>query len=446
MTFTSPVIKDEVQNYAATLKTFTIEGEVRDADGNGVGLVFIRDSLGNTVATTNADGTYSFTKAWGWSDTVTPYKNAYSFTPPNRTYTNLSENQTGQDYTASIFTYTISGRVYDRKTGLGMAGISIFLGTLPQYTTVMAVSNEEGYYSVEVPFFWSGTLYPDGRIAIFKPLKRTYIKVYKDYTDQNYAATFLHGQYTISGRVATIQGHGLLGVQMKDNTGTLMATTDKNGLYSFWKPDGWSGTITPYSPGKDFTPSNRTYTNLSGNQTNQNYTEGDSSIIISGTVYDKGTIGLPGVKIFQHALPQAILLATTDNTGYYSFEVPFEWSGTVYPDTSIAGFTPPKRTYYKITYSKPDQDYHALAFFVYTISGRILLEDGTALEDVQIKDETGATLAVTDNDGYYSFTKPGGWSGMITPFLEYCAFIPSNISYDNLNGNQFNQDYQGMWP
>jgi hypothetical protein len=52
---------------------------------------------------TNTDGTgaYAFTVASGWSGTVTPSKTGYTFDPASRSYTNVTINQTAQDYTAT---------------------------------------------------------------------------------------------------------------------------------------------------------------------------------------------------------------------------------------------------------------------------------------------------------------------------------------------------------
>jgi hypothetical protein len=48
--------------------------------------------------------------------------------------------------------------------------------------------------------------------------------------------------------------------------------TDSNGYYSDTVSYGWSGTVTPIKPGYTFNPSSRTYTNVTSNQSDQNYT------------------------------------------------------------------------------------------------------------------------------------------------------------------------------
>lgn len=59
----------------------------------------------NTWPVTDANGNYSAQVAAGFYGTVTPFKLGYSFSPANITYSNLSANQTGQNYTASSSPY-----------------------------------------------------------------------------------------------------------------------------------------------------------------------------------------------------------------------------------------------------------------------------------------------------------------------------------------------------
>jgi hypothetical protein len=57
------------------------------------------------TATADGSGNYSFTVPSNWSGTVTPSLAGYSFTPSSRSYTNITVDQTDQDYTASVTTF-----------------------------------------------------------------------------------------------------------------------------------------------------------------------------------------------------------------------------------------------------------------------------------------------------------------------------------------------------
>ena len=77
----------------------TISGNV------GVGGVTLSytDGTAKTVTSAN-DGSYSLSVSYNWSGTVTPSKTCYTFNPLSITYSNVTTNQTAQNYTYSITT------------------------------------------------------------------------------------------------------------------------------------------------------------------------------------------------------------------------------------------------------------------------------------------------------------------------------------------------------
>jgi Zn-dependent metalloprotease len=81
--------------------TYTIAG---NAGAPGVTL----SRTGGSSVTAASNGSYSITVPYGWSGTVTPAKTGYTFTPVNRSYTNVLTNQTGQNYSATL-TLTSTG-------------------------------------------------------------------------------------------------------------------------------------------------------------------------------------------------------------------------------------------------------------------------------------------------------------------------------------------------
>jgi hypothetical protein len=91
---------------ASTLQTITIAGTVTSG---GIGLpgVTITLSNGGGTATTAANGNYSVTVNYGWTGSVTPSKAGYNFSPPNRSYTNVTVNQTNQDFMGNLVTRLI---------------------------------------------------------------------------------------------------------------------------------------------------------------------------------------------------------------------------------------------------------------------------------------------------------------------------------------------------
>jgi len=158
-----------------------------------------------------------------------------------------------------VVSSTISGTV----SGATQAGVTMSgLPTNP-------VTDVNGNYSDSVPGGWSGTVTPGKTGYTFAPVNRGYVNVTTDQTAQNYVATAI--PLTISGKV-TCNGAGQSGVTMSGLPASPIVT-DVNGDYSDTTAYyGWSGTVTPSEPNYTFTPTNRVYTSITGNQTGQNYT------------------------------------------------------------------------------------------------------------------------------------------------------------------------------
>jgi len=75
-----------------------ISGRVRTSDGAGIGGVtlFFSNSVGHAV--TNSSGFYSKRVPEGWSGTVRPSKSDYFFSPPQRSYLNVTSHKPNQNY------------------------------------------------------------------------------------------------------------------------------------------------------------------------------------------------------------------------------------------------------------------------------------------------------------------------------------------------------------
>jgi hypothetical protein len=75
----------------------------------------------------------------------------------------------------------------------------------------------------------------------------------------------------ISGTI-TYGGTGLAGVTLTFSGSAGTTTSNINGNYSYMVSYGWSGTVTPSKPGYTFTPAHRSYTNVTANLPNQDFT------------------------------------------------------------------------------------------------------------------------------------------------------------------------------
>jgi M6 family metalloprotease-like protein len=132
-----------------------------------------------------------------------------------------------------------------------------------KYTGGSTKTDSTGRYIFPVPQGWSGTVTPSKSGVTFLPAKRSYSNVTADKTAQNFAANVT---YSISGNTE------VAGTTLNYNPGTpKTAISQTNGNYTLKVPSGWSGLVTPSHPCYLFSPVNRGYVNLTGNQMGQGY-------------------------------------------------------------------------------------------------------------------------------------------------------------------------------
>ena len=182
ITITAPGATNTPQTVPVTLTvspptTYTISGTVT-VGGVGLAGVAISGLPGSPV--TNGSGVYTATVNSGFSGTATPTLAGYTFVPASRTYTNVTSNQTAQDYAAQVITYTISGVV--TLNGSGLAGV--VMNGLPGSPS----TGSDGSYSATVAYGWSGTMTPAKTGCTFTPANRTYSNVTSNQSSQNYSA------------------------------------------------------------------------------------------------------------------------------------------------------------------------------------------------------------------------------------------------------------------
>ncbi|MHB0878070.1 MAG: fibronectin type III domain-containing protein [Anaerolineae bacterium] len=291
---------------------------------------------------------------------MTPSKTGYSFTPADTDYSNVTANETAQDYTATAITYTIAG-----NAGVPEATLSYTDGTAKT-----ATADGTGNYSFTVSYNWSGTVTPSKMGYSFTPASKSYSNVLANSAAQNYTAALL--TYTITGNTAvggvtlTYAGapSGVCapfsdavpgacatpGYVQRVHPSTV--TSDASGNYSITVSHGWSGTVIPARSGYTFTPASKPYTNVTANQAGQGYTAVGLTYTISGNA------GLAGATL-SYADGGVNKTATTDAGGEYSFTVSYNWSGTVKPYKEGYAFTPTSKTYANTTTDQAGQDYTA---------------------------------------------------------------------------------------
>jgi len=400
----SAVTRDQMnQDYRGTLITFTISGSA------GVEGVVMNGLPSNP--TTGRNGIYSATVEYGWSGTVRPTKNGYTFEPAELPYSDLISAQANQDYTANVLTFTISGTA-------GMDGVE--MKGLPGTAVFTDVS---GYYSTSIDYGWSGTVTPVKAGWTFEPATMNYTKLTSERSNQDYSAKVI--TLTISGSVS------MDGVTMDGLPGN--PVTSGGGLYSTTVGYGWSGTVTPMKDGYEFTPPSNVYSLISKDQKSQNYTSKEITFTISGSAGVGSAImkGFPGKAII------------SKEDGTYSALVKYGWSGTVIPTKAGYTFDPPDIQYPALFGPEFDQNYFA-TLSKQTISGTIRSDKGETVEDVFVLADAGGGSATTNTNGVYELTVDYGWRGTITPTKVGYTFRPTNKPYPVVTKDQTNQGYSAI--
>ena len=249
----------------ATSNNFTVNANVSGTitvGGSPLAGVALAATSGGTCGNSNASGQYSCSVPPGWSGSVTPSKAGYAFTPTSRNYTNVTTHQTAQNYTASV-AYQVSGTV--TFGGSPLAGVA--LAATNGNGVTCTNSNASGQYSCTVPQGWSGSVTPSFSGHSFTPASRNYNNVTAHQTAQDYAAVV----FQVSGTV-TASGSPLAGVAFAATNGVTCTNSNASGQYSCTVMTGWSGSVTPALTGYTFAPPARSYSNVTANQTAQDYT------------------------------------------------------------------------------------------------------------------------------------------------------------------------------
>ena len=254
----------------------TISGYVTEPDANiPVEGVSIDASNGGGSDITDANGYYEVTVVYGWSGVVTPQKEGYVFEPNSNAYINVTQNYSEANYTATLITFKISGRVFEQGLVTPIIDVNIAAENgggswTSKYGGGHDITDANGYYEVAVDYNWDGNVAPTKYAYGFEPNCRRYSDVNSDQNDQDYTGRLL--TFAISGYIRNDCSVPIAGVLVDANNGGSQDTTDVNGFYEVWVDYNWSGTVTPNKAHYTFDPNSRAYTDVLDDVIDQNYT------------------------------------------------------------------------------------------------------------------------------------------------------------------------------
>ncbi len=388
-------------NFNAQILQYTISGNT------GVGGVVLQ-GLPNSPISDDA-GDYSATVDWGFSATVTPLKDGYTFLPATKTYSATTSDKLNEDYKASIIKLEISGST-------GVPGV-----TMSGFPT-QVVTDEKGNYTVTVDYAWQGIVIPEKTGYEFTPTSKSFNPVTQDMPGQDFPGKLQ--TFAITGSVG-LEGVSLTGFDKP-------VTSGPDGTYTAYVPYGWSGTVKPVMPGYDFEPASNEYQNVTIAQDNQNYSASLQKRQISGTIIS-GQGPVEGVTVTSGLGGMA---TETDSSGKYELTVDYGWSGVLTPTKSGYIFQPSQKQYASVRTDQINEAYKA-TLLTYEVAGEVVI-GGTPVANIKMTAEPGNYTSMTNAKGEWSLTVPHGWTGKVTPTKEGWKFDPQFVQYANVTQNYFN--------
>ena len=453
-----------------TVSAFTISGNIRTSSGVGIAGVAIAFSAGGPSVTTDSSGSYSAFVSGGYSGTATPSLSGYKFNPPSRSYANANANQNGQDYsgTPPAATYSVSG-IVRALTGLGISGVTIsFSNGGPSVTTASG-----GSYSAIVMAGYSGTAAPSLAGYLFNPQSRSYSNLSGNQGAEDYTGTPPAVGYTISGAVRSTSGLGVAGVSVTFSNGGPSVTTDFAGIYAAAIPSGYTGFATPSLGGYTFSPSSRSYTNVTGHQSGEDYA---AAVAESYPVFSVGPIpadcAVPAVANQFSTISTARIYAwipvqgSVGDSFHWDWYDPFQnlqltangtlgitgggcaWSWIDVAGTDVAIRPGAWRVeYWQLETLRNSNKFQLVApsaSSAYVLSGTVRATSGQGIPGTTITLSNGGPSVVADGGGNYSATVSAGYTGIAIPSLSGYTFNPASRLYGAVNRNLDAQDYNGI--
>jgi hypothetical protein len=302
-----------------TVSTYAVSGSVLSSSGTALpGATVTLTGSSASIATTDANGAYTFTGAANGIYTLSVSLSGYTFSPTSIQVVVNNGNMAGQNFagTGNPQAFSISGTVTSGSSGL--SGATVMLTGASTFTTT---TNVNGAYTITGSANGTYTLSVSLSGYTFSP---TSIQVASGsyLVGQNFVGTANpHSTYpTITGTV-TSGGSALPGATV-ELVGTLITTTtNASGTYTL-TGNLASGTYTlsVYLNGYSFSPPSSTVVLNSGGLLMENFvgTASSQTYSISGTVANSGHIAISGATVKLSGSGSSIT-TTTNSYGAYTF-------------------------------------------------------------------------------------------------------------------------------
>lgn len=359
----------------------------------------------------------------------TETKAAASFDAPNQHAFSVSE-----DNSENI--WTISGFITKDNNTVPFEGVTVVFSGYGIVTT-----DEDGFYALDVPNNWTGTVTPifcDPHF-MFSPSSRNYSLVRKHFSQQNYQAA-VSQYFSISGTLTHSQTGEAMSNQLITFENGMTTTTDENGVYEILVEPCFSDTLRPVSDDYNFTPEYRVYQDVVSDFSNQHYSVIDKSFgLPPGWEFNNtGTVHI--ISVFTTANPNVCGVPLQEGDYIGVFYVgddgelhcggAGEWTGLSNTPIMVNGndtYTPHKDGFYygeimhwKIfTWTSTQQEY--VAFPNYQTGGYLIGDN---------KWYSGGLSIVNGLNAFHTqeIVIPNGWSGISGNMIPRVNNLANNMS------------------
>ena len=297
-------------------------------------------------------------------------------------------------------------------------------------------SDNDGSFSTEVPYNWSGKATISYNNYIFNPQQ-----ISIDTITKNLNPNFTISVYTISGFVKDIFNNPISGTKIVFNNQGGTTLTNSQGYYSKEIFHNWSGNTYVEGKGYKYEPVVQTYNNVDQCHSNQNYT--GSKLTISGYCSDIDQLPISNVEVTIYPLQRKIY---SDEEGLYTFDIDYLWSGKITAQKIGYIFTPSFHEYSLLQTNIINQNFTGSSE-IFTITGRIIDKNEAPVQNITIQiienNTHNATHAEiqTDEMGQFSYQVSHGWSGNIEAVSSDYSFEPQMRQIISISVNMMDQNF-----
>ncbi len=183
---------------------YAVSGRISTSEGVGVSGVMVSVTGPASLSSlTGANGGYAVAVVQSGAYTITPSAtcNAYFFTPADITTTVATADVTGQDFTATAVSHSISGRIIT-PDGAGAPGVTV---NLSGAATLSTTTDTNGEYTFVVAQTGSYTIAPSISDYALKPERRSITLCGADITGQDFAESATWGRLYGSGSLYSVR-------------------------------------------------------------------------------------------------------------------------------------------------------------------------------------------------------------------------------------------------